>query len=389
MNTIASKVKTAFLENFPSPPHLYYSPGRINLIGEHIDYNDGFVMPAAIDKGIYYAVALNNTDILNFYSVDFDEKFSIDINDVRKINGWKNYVLSVVNEFKLTDLNIKGFDCVFGGDIANGAGISSSAAVEGGIAFAVNELLHFELSRKELALLCQRAEHNYPGVMCGIMDQYANLLGKKDHVLLLDCRSLEHQYFPLYLEGNKLILINSKVHHSLASSEYNVRRKQCEIGLEILKEKMKISSFRDVNNVDDILPYKDNMGDKVYNRCKYVVEEINRTQQAAKFLQQNNLMDFGELMFATHEGLSMLYEVSCNELDFLVELAKQNPGVIGSRLMGGGFGGCTINIVKEQAVEKFLSDTRDAYQKKFQIDTEIYEINVVDGTHELLNYTAK
>lgn len=389
MNTIASKVKAVFSESFSSIPHLYYSPGRINLIGEHIDYNDGFVMPAAIDKGIYYAVALNDTDDLNFCSIDFGEKLSINISQIRKLNGWKNYVLSVANEFKLAGLNVKGFDCVFGGDIANGAGISSSAAVEGGIAFAVNELLHFGLSRKELALLCQRAEHNYPGVMCGIMDQYANLLGRKDHVLLLDCRSVEHQYFPLYLEGYRLILINSKVHHSLSSSEYNVRRKQCEIGLEILKEKMKINSFRDINNVDDILPYKDNMGDKVYNRCKYVIEEISRTQQAAKFLQQNNLVEFGELMFATHEGLSKLYEVSCNELDFLVELAKQDSGVIGSRLMGGGFGGCTINIVKEQAVEKFLSDTRDAYQKKFQIDTEIYKINVVEGTHEILNPTAE
>src|SRR5258706_6695366 len=243
-------------------------------------------MPAAIDKGIYYAVAVNNTDILNFYSVDFDEKLSININEIRKLNGWKNYILSVINEFKLTGLNVKGFDCLFGGDIANGAGISSSAAVEGGIAFAINELLHFGLSRKELALLCQRAEHNYPGVMCGIMDQYANLLGRKDHVLLLDCRSIEHQYFPLYLEGYKLILINSKVHHSLASSEYNVRRKQCEIGLEILKEKMKINSFRDINNIADIFPYKDDMADKVYDRCKYVVEEINRTQQAAEFLKQ-------------------------------------------------------------------------------------------------------
>ncbi len=384
MNTIAFKVRDAFSKNFSSTPHFYYSPGRINLIGEHIDYNDGFVMPAAIDKGMYYAVALNNTDNLNFYSIDFDEKLSIKIVDVRKLEGWKNYVLSVVNEFKLLGLNLKGFDCVFGGDIENGAGISSSAAVEGGVAFAINELLYFGLSRKELALLGQRAEHNYPGVMCGIMDQYANMLGKKDNVLLLDCRSVEHQYFPLHLTGYKIILINSKVHHSLASSEYNIRRKQCEQGLQILKDRLGIDSFRDIKNAGDILPYKDEMGEKVYDRCRFVVEEILRTQQAAKFLQENNLVEFGKLMFRTHEGLSKLYQVSCRELDFLVELAKQNPGVIGARLMGGGFGGCTINIVKEDELDKFLFDATTAYQKKFEINTEVYRVSVVDGTHEIM-----
>ena len=228
MDTLASKVSLVFTENFSSTPHLYYSPGRINLIGEHVDYNDGFVMPAAIDKGMYYAIALNNSDVINFYSIDFNEKLSIKIANIKKLTSWKNYVLSVVNEFVLLGLPVKGFDCVFAGNIANGGGLSSSAAVEGGVSFGLNELLHFGLSRKELALLGQRAEHNYPGVMCGIMDQYANLLGKKDHVLLLDCRSVEHQYFPLHLTGYKIILINSKVHHSLASSEYNVRRQQCE-----------------------------------------------------------------------------------------------------------------------------------------------------------------
>jgi galactokinase len=391
MNTIALKVSDIFKENFSSTPHLYYSPGRINFIGEHIDYNDGFVMPAAIDKGVYYAIALNNTDEINFHSVDFNEKLTINVSDIKKMTGWKNYVLSVVNEFQVPfsiygeGLGLRaGFDCVFGGNIANGAGISSSAAVEGGLAFGINELFKFGFNRKELALLCQRAEHNFPGVMCGIMDQYANMFGKKDHVILLDCRSIEHQYFPLKLEGYEIVLINTKVHHSLASSEYNVRRKQCEEGLEILKKEKGINSFRDIKIPEELLPFKDKMADKVYDRCKYVVEEIIRTQQAAKLLQQNNLIEFGKLMFETHDGLSKLYEVSCKELDFLVEKARENKDVIGARMMGGGFGGCTINIIKKESVKDFLSETTIAYQKKFQIDPEIIEVGIENGTREII-----
>jgi galactokinase len=396
MNTIALKVNDIFKENFSSTPHLYYSPGRINFIGEHIDYNDGFVMPAAIDKGVYYAIALNNTDEINFHSVDFDEKLTVNIRDIKKMTGWKNYVLSVVNEFLIKGLELPfstrgeglglrgGFDCVFGGNIANGAGISSSAAVEGGLAFGINELFKFGFNRKELALLCQRAEHNFPGVMCGIMDQYANMFGKKDHVILLDCRSIEHQYFPLKLEGYEIVLINTKVHHSLASSEYNVRRKQCEEGLEILKKEKGINSFRDIKIPEELLPFKDKMADKVYDRCKYVVEEIIRTQQAAKLLQQNNLIEFGKLMFETHDGLSKLYEVSCKELDFLVEKVRENKDVIGARMMGGGFGGCTINIIKKEAAKGFLSETTIAYQKKFQIDPEIIEVGIENGTREII-----
>ena len=383
MNTIASKISNIFSENFSSKPHLFYSPGRINFIGEHIDYNDGFVMPAAIDKHVCYAIALNNTDEINFHAVDFNEKLTVNIRDVKKMTGWRNYVLGVVSEFLLKGLQVKGFDCVFGGNIANGAGISSSAAVEGGLAFGINELFKFGFSRKELALLCQRAEHNFPGVMCGIMDQYANMFGKKDHVILLDTRSVEHQYFPLRLEEYEIVLINTKVHHSLASSEYNVRRKQCEEGLTVLKKELGISSFRDIKSPEELVPLNDKMQPKVYDRCKYVVEEILRTQQASKLLQQENLIEFGKLMFQTHEGLSKLYEVSCPELDFLVEQARKNENIIGSRMMGGGFGGCTINIIKKEAVKDFLATATLAYQKKFQIDPEVIDVKVGDGTHEI------
>lgn len=383
MNTIAEKVSDHFKEHFSSTPQLYYSPGRINFIGEHIDYNDGFVMPAAINRGICYAIALNHTDELNFYAVDFNEKLSVRVKDVKKMSGWKNYVLSVVNEFLLKGLEVKGFDCVFGGNIANGAGISSSAAIEGGLSVAINDLFNFGFSKRELALLCQRAEHNYPGVMCGIMDQYANLFGKKDNVMLLDTRTLEHQYFPLKLDGYEIVLINTKVHHSLASSEYNVRRRQCEEGLALLKKELGITSFRDIKNADELLPFASRMDAKVYDRCKFVVEEIIRTQDAAALLQKDDLDAFGKKMFEAHEGLSKLYEVSCPELDFLVQLARENKNVIGSRMMGGGFGGCTINIIRNEAIKDFLTDTTEAYQKKFQINPEVIDVKVVDGTHAI------
>ncbi len=389
MNAIEQKVSNIFSENFSTTPRFFFSPGRINFIGEHIDYNDGFVMPAAIDKGVYYAIALNNSDTINFYSVDYNEKLSVNIRDVEKMTGWKNYVLGVVNEFQSPFADreegkaLGGFDCVFGGDIADGAGISSSAAVEGGIAFGLNELFNFGLNRKELALLCQRAEHNFPGVMCGIMDQYANMFGKKDHVILLDCKKIEHEYFPLQLDGYEIVLINKKVHHSLASSEYNVRRKQCEEGLAILKKEKGITSFRDIKSAEELLPFKYKMTDKVYDRCKFVVEEILRTKKAANFLQQHNLKEFGKLMFLTHEGLSKLYEVSCPELDFLVAQAKANDNVLGARMMGGGFGGCTINIIRQEAVKDFLETATVAYRKTFNINAEVIDVKVGDGTHEV------
>jgi galactokinase len=383
MNSIAVTVLNRFRESFTSEPTLYFSPGRINLIGEHVDYNDGFVLPAAIDKGVYYAVAPNDNDNLNFIAVDFDETFSVAVADIQKMSNWKNYVLSVVNEFLLLGVAVKGFDCVFAGDIPRGSGMSSSAAVEGGLAFALNEMLNTKLNRVELALLCQRAEHNYPHVNCGIMDQYANMMGHKDEVIMLDCKTIQHQYFPLRLQGCKIVLINSKVHHTLASGEYNIRRHRCEEGMAVLKSDLGIQSFRDINDVDALMPFKDKMEEKVFNCCLYVVEEIARAKKAASLLQQDDLASFGKLMYATHEGLSKLYEVSCDELDFLVELAKQDDGVIGARLMGGGFGGCTINIVKDDAITRFIETTSKAYYQKFNIEPEAYIVSTGDGTKQI------
>lgn len=383
MNTFAASVLKSFAENFTGSPKLYFSPGRINLIGEHIDYNDGFVMPAAIDKGIYYAINENQTDTIHFYALDFNERYAVSVQDIKINEGWRNYVLSIVNEIRLLGIAVRGFNCVFGGDIPRGSGMSSSAAVEGGLAFALNELFTIGLSRVELALLCQRAEHNFPNVQCGIMDQFANMMGKKDQVMLLDCKSLQHQYFPLSKAGYKIVLINSKVHHSLSAGEYNIRRKHCEEGLAILSKLLPIHSFRDIATVDEMQIGSSSMPAEVYNCCKYVVEEIGRTQMAAELLQLNDMKGFGKLMYATHEGLSELYKVSCAELDFLVEQAKQCPAVIGSRMMGGGFGGCTINIVGEEGVADFIGQTMLAYKQQFNITAEAYVVATSDGTKEI------
>lgn len=384
MNSISTLVLKKFDEKFPGSPKLYFSPGRINLIGEHIDYNDGYVMPAAIDKGIYFAIAENQTETIHFYAIDFDEYFSISIHEITINDSWRNYVLSVVNEFKLLGISLRGFNCVFGGDIPLGAGMSSSAALEGGLAFALNEMFSVGLSRVELAMLCQRAEHNFPNVLCGIMDQYANMMGKKNHVILLDCKTLEHSYFPLVNEGYKIVLINSKVHHSLAAGEYNIRRQRCEQGLAILRSLLFIQSFRDIDSADELEIGKSSMTLEQYNCCKYVVEEIGRTKKASILLQSNDMKGFGKLMFATHDGLSKLYEVSCSELDFLVDHAKLFPAVIGSRLMGGGFGGCTINLVEEAGVENFIQQTILTYQQQFNIQSEAYVVDTSDGTREIL-----
>lgn len=384
MNSIATKISALFAEKFSTAPSVYYSPGRINLIGEHIDYNDGYVMPAAIDKGVYFAIAANKTDTLNFYAVDFDDSLSIAIKEIKKLGDWKNYVLSVVNEFVLLGKSIGGFDCAFGGDIPRGSGMSSSAAVEGGLAFALNDIFNSGLNRVELALLCQRAEHSYPGVNCGIMDMYASINGKKNQVILLDCKNITHSYFPLQLDGYKIVLLNTKVHHTLASGEYNVRRQRCEEGMVVLKRELQIKSFRDIKDAGDVELHKYKMKPEVYNCCKFVVEEIARTQEAAVLLQQNNLKGFGKLMYAGHEGLSKLYEVSCPQSDFLVGLAKENNNVIGARQMGGGFGGCTINIIKDGAIDDFIAATTIAYKKEFDILLEAYVMELSDGTGRIV-----
>lgn len=384
MNPKAVIIANAFTKHYNTTPAVFFSPGRINLIGEHVDYNDGFVLPAAINKGMYFAIAANQTNQINFYAADFDEILSINLSNVKKLTGWRNYVLSVVNEFLQLDKKIGGFDCAFGGDIPMGSGMSSSAAVEGGLAFALNEIFEMGLTRRDLALLCQRAEHNYPNVHCGIMDMYANLLGKKGQVILLDCKVVEHEYFPLAMDEHCIVMINSKVQHSLASGEYNIRRQRCEAGMKILAT-TGVQSFRDEGIVEKLEACKSMMDNAVYNCCKYVIEEIARTKKAVQLLAENNLAAFGQLMYATHEGLSKLYEVSCPELDFLVAYAAATDYVAGSRLMGGGFGGCSINIVPKANADSFIASVSAAYFQQFSIQPEAYILEISNGVERLQN----
>jgi galactokinase len=297
--------------------------------------------------------------------------------------GWQNYVLSVLNEFEKIGKVIEGFDCVFGGDIPRGAGLSSSAAVEGGLAYAVNDIFDFGLSKFELVQLCQRAEHGYPNVKCGIMDMYANIFGKQDHVLLIDCKTNTHEYYLANLGSYKIVLLNTNVHHTLASGEYNVRRKNCEEGLAILKKELGIQSFRDIDEVGNIDDCKNKMTEEVFNCCKYVIEEIRRTKMAAIFLQSNNLVEFGKLMFQTHDGLAKLYNVSCAELNFLVNEVSGNTNVIGARLVGGGFGGCTINIIKDDVVDDIVNEISKKYNSVFAKKLSAYTVELYNGTAKI------
>ena len=383
MTLFAENVVKEFQEIFHQQPQLFYSPGRINLIGEHIDYNNGFVMPGAIDKGIWYAVAPNDSNNMHVYSLDMDEELKISLNDIHKIQGWQNYILGVIDQLQKRNYSFTGFNAVFGGNIPIGGGMSSSAAVECGLAVALNTIFNLKINRVDIALICQKAEHTFPGVMVGIMDQFANMMGVKDHVLLLDCDTLQYETLPFNMKDYSIVLINTKVHHELASGEYNKRRKQCEEGLQILKSKYQgTHNFRDIKP-QQVEEQKDSLAEEVYMRCLYVTQEIERTQQAAKFLKSGNMEGFGKLMYQTHEGLSKLYNVSCPELDFLVEEAKHFPEIIGSRLMGGGFGGCTINIIQKDHVNPVTGKIMEKYKKQFNIDPEMYVVALSDGTHQI------
>lgn len=361
------------------------SPGRINLIGEHTDYNDGFVMPAAIDKEIIFAIAFSDDNLSRVISLNYDEELIFELNDPKAVGQplWANYLLGVARNLIDRNKKLQPFICVFGGDIPTGSGVSSSAALECGFAFALDQLNSLFIQRTELAKIGQWAEHNFVGARVGIMDQFANLMGKEGHVLQLDCRTLQHEYYPLQLNQHSIVLFNSGVKHSLASSEYNTRRAECEEGVKFLKKKYpKIKSLRDVS-IDMLESTKWNLTENVYKRCKFVVQEIERVQLAGKDLLRGDLPAFGKRMFETHEGLSSLYQVSCIELDFLVSLVKNREAVPGARMMGGGFGGCTINIIKNESLHTIIEGVTKAYREKFKIEVEHYVVKIKDGTSRI------
>lgn len=376
-----SNLKEKFKSIFNTEPVLVRSPGRVNIIGEHTDYNEGFVLPAAIDKAIYIAIGKRTDDAIHLYAQDYQQSHEVALSNVEPSDKhWPNYILGVVDQFQKSGYKIGGFNLVIDGDVPLGAGLSSSAAVECATAFALNELFQLEVGKLQMVKAAQLAEHNFAKVMVGIMDQFASMFGKKDHAIKLDCRSLEFEYVPLVLKGVKILLLNTNVKHSLASSEYNTRRKECEQGVAWIKEHHpEVNSLRDVTM--EMLQQHVAPKDKViFKRCKYVVEENIRLLEGCEDLKEGNLEALGKKMFRTHQGLSKEYEVSCKELDFLVEYVKDNPAVMGSRMMGGGFGGCTINLVKEEAIDELVQQISKDYKAKMNLELSAYIAGIENGS---------
>ncbi len=378
---IVDDVYAKFIELFDEEPLLVRSPGRVNLIGEHTDYNMGFVLPAAIDKAICFAISPRSDETCRLYALDLNDSFEYQISNIEhQEKHWPNYLIGVVDQMKRTGHNLKGFNCVFGGDIPIGAGLSSSAALEAGLAFALNHIFNLGIDKLSLVKLAQKSENDFVGVHCGIMDQFINIFGKDENVLRIDCRSLEYEYFPFDFKNVSIVLFDTKVSHSLGSSEYNVRRSECASGVELIKKDFsEINSLRDVS-IELLQQYKNKLDNTIYRRCKYVIEENIRLQKACKLLTGHDLRSFGAFMYKTHDGLCNEYEVSCDELDYLVELTRDIPEVYGSRMMGGGFGGCTINLIDNNAVEKIAEMVLEEYKAKFAREGEVYITKISGGT---------
>lgn len=378
------RVKTAHENRFQSAYRLFSAPGRINIIGEHTDYNDGFVLPAAIDKKIYLTISKTEGKKVNLFALDMDETASFGFDDQpENLPHWARYVYGVIKELEVLGSKVSGFDASFGGDIPAGAGLSSSAALESVFGFALNQIFDLKRSTLELAKVGQMSEHHYAGVRCGIMDQFASLHGKAHHAIKLDCRSLDFEYFPVKTGEYEFILTDTHVKHSLADSAYNNRRAKCEEGVLILQSQMnQVHSLRDVRT-KDVEAFASLMGEEVFLRCSYVTEENDRVEQAAKAMKMNDLHRLGELMYASHKGLRDKFHVSCKELDLLVDTAKSNPDVLGSRMMGGGFGGCTLSLVKITGMDRFKQNATRAYQEAFVKTPSFYPIHISNGAEEL------
>lgn len=380
-SSLAMGVIDKFKSLFTEEPIIIRSPGRVNLIGEHTDYNHGFVLPAAINKAIYMAVSRRQDDEVHVYSYDLQRSYTGSTGQIVPSGlDWPDFILGVIGQLQNMGHTISGFNCVFGGDIPLGAGLSSSAALECATAYSLNELFELGLDTMTMVKLSQKAENEFVGVQCGIMDQFASMFGRKNHVIRLDCGSLQYEYVPFNMDGIRIVLLDSNVKHSLASSEYNTRRLQCEAGVKLVQSgHPEVCSLRDCT-LEMLAQYVAPVDALVYQRCQYVVEENARLLAACDDLQKGDMSSFGQRMFATHEGLSKKYEVSCPELDWLVNFVKDRPGVLGSRMMGGGFGGCTINLVMEDAVEKLLSEIIPAYEKAIKKDLKSYIAQIEDGT---------
>ena len=454
-----SAIRTKFRELFKQAPLIIRSPGRINLIGEHTDYNMGFVMPAAIDKAIYLGIQKREDNVIHLHALDYDDGHIATTDEITRSGKlWPDYLLGVVEQIRIHRMDkmdggegnkihrmdrihkmqggkdatgnttqekqqigdiTTGFNVVFGGDIPPGAGLSSSAALECATAYALNELFGLGLEKIDMVKISQAAENEFVGMKCGIMDQFASMFGKKDHLIRLDCRSLEYEYIPFQLEGVTVVLFDTRVKHSLASSAYNKRREECEEGVRLvnkgwdelggIRDEIRggksevgsqrsevgrgkseagrigsgVKSLREVTE-DMLLEYVKPVNEIVYKRCTFIVAEIQRLLAGCKDLENNDVASFGKKMFETHEGLSKLYEVSCKELDILVDIVRDDPNVLGARMMGGGFGGCTINLIKNEAVEDLIAKVLEVYKKETGVDMLVYKVGVEDGTAKIV-----
>ena len=376
---IEEKFKSLFGDKYM----VYTSPGRVNLIGEHTDYNGGFVFPGAIDKGIYAAINPNGTDKVRAYSVDYEGQVEFGMNeDDAPQESWARYIFGVCREMKKRGFEPKGFDTVFVGDVPLGAGMSSSAALESTFANALNEIFNLNIDRFELARIGQSTEHNYCGVKCGIMDQFASVFGKKGHLMRLNCATMEFEYFPFKPEGYKVVLLDTVVKHELASSAYNKRRESCENACAHIKARHPEVNYLSDATMKMLDEVKAEISEEDYKRAVYVIGEKQRVLDVCDALEKGDYETVGNRMFGTHYGMSKEYEVSCEELDFLNDVAKK-CGVTGSRVMGGGFGGCTINLVKEELYDDFIATAKKEYLAKFNREPKVYDVVISDGARRI------
>ena len=373
-----TKVTEKFNELYGGGAVLFASPGRINLIGEHTDYNGGFVFPGAVDKGIVAAIKLNGTDKVRAYALDLGESAEFGLREEDKPSqGWARYIFGVCREVQKRGGAIGGFDTVFAGDVPLGAGMSSSAALESTYAFALNDLFSLGIDKFELAKIGQATEHNYCGVNCGIMDQFASVFGKKGCLMRLDCRSMEFEYFPFDPKGYKLVLLDSVVKHELVGSPYNKRRESCErVAKALGQETLRGATMEQLDAI------KSQISEEDYMRARYVIGEERRVLDVCEALRRGDYETVGKRMYETHWGMSKDYEVSCEELDFLVTAAEE-CGVAGSRIMGGGFGGCTINLVKDELYDDFIAEAKRKFNAKYGHEPKVYEVVISDGSRRL------
>ncbi|MFA7182293.1 MAG: galactokinase [Bacteroidales bacterium] len=377
-------IKKSFSEHFQGSGEMYASPGRINLIGEHTDYNGGFVFPGAIDKGMVAEIRKNGTSTIRAYSVDLKDyaEFGLEEQNI-PAPSWARYIFGVCREMIKRGAVLGGFDTAFAGDVPLGAGMSSSAALESTYAFALNELFGCGIDKFELARVGQATEHNYVGVKCGIMDQFASLFGKAGSLMLLDCRSLEHKYYPFHPNGYRVVLLDTVVKHELASSAYNKRRESCENAARAIRENghPQVEFLRDAT-MEMLDGVKHLITNEDYMRAQYVIGEVQRVMDVCQALERDDYQTVGERMYETHHGMSKLYEVSCEELDFLNDIARK-CGVTGSRVMGGGFGGCTINLVKDTLYASFIQTAKKEFAAQFGHEPKVYDVVISDGARKL------